>query len=94
MVAPSRLTQRAVAISCSRDSTAQGPAMTTIGRAGTDDHVAHPDPGAVGVVLAAGQLVGLGDAHDLLHAGHRRHVLDALDVGAHDTDHAALLSDA
>jgi hypothetical protein len=43
-------------------------------------------------MLAAGQLVRLADADDLLDAGHALDVLDALDPGADDAHDDALLA--
>jgi hypothetical protein len=45
---------------------------------------------AIGVVLGAGELVGLADADALLDAGHDLHVADALHADAHHAHHDAL----
>ena len=77
MRAPSRLTVCAVSISCSRDSTAHGPAMTTSSWprpiSGLD-----PDPGPFLLVLRACELVWRADADDLVDAGQGAQVADPL----------------
>ena len=92
MRAPSRDTQRAVSRSCSRDSTAHGPAITTSSDSEADLDRPDPDPGALARVLDARQLVRGADPDDLVDAGQRAEVADALDV-ADDADHGALLAD-
>ena len=58
-----------------------------------DLDIPHADARAIGVVLGAGQLVGLADADELLDAGHALDVADALDAGAHDAHDDALGAD-
>jgi len=64
------------------------------GAAGADVHRPHADARPVGMVLAAGELVGLRDTDDLLDSGQGNDVLDAFDVGPDHADHSALLSNA
>ena len=91
--APSRLTSRAVATSCSRDSTAQGPAMIAQ-RApapmGTLPHDRDPRPVAAGARRLA-SLCGLVTRMACSTPGMVPMWLDAVDVDADDADHRALL---
>ena len=95
MVAPADCAIRAASRVCSADSTAHGPArkVNVSGPIGTRRPAgADPHRGPVGVVLAADELVGVGDA---VHVGdaleraqvevvERLEVSDEADDGAHD----------
>ena len=82
MAAPESFTMRAISRICSRLSTAQGPAMTTM-RGPPILIGADRDQGVLLPELPGGQLERLGDGDDPGHAGQQLHLPE---VDGHDAD--------